>query len=164
MDLNKVMLLGRLCANPEMRTLPSGMPVANLRLAINRHWRDKQTNVVREEACFVDVESFGKQAELIRTYFTKGKPIFVEGRLRLDAWETKEGEKRSRIKVVLDRFQFVPDGRGPGQAEQVGQTSLMGQMSPPAEAADEEHDPAGAERSEQPVFAAVDPMSGRPPF
>jgi single-strand DNA-binding protein len=119
-DLNRVMLIGRLTADPEQRKFDSGAAVTNFTVAVNRKWKDAQTSVVREEATFVDVDAWGKSGELVKKYFTKGRSIFIEGRLRLDRWETKSGEKRSRMKVVVDRFSFVPDGKFTGKAASDG--------------------------------------------
>jgi single-strand DNA-binding protein len=109
-NLNKVLLMGNLTRDPELRTLPSGMAVCNFGMAINRNFTDREGNK-REETTFVDVESFGKQAETISRYMNKGRGIFVEGRLKLDQWETPAGEKRSKLRVNLENFQFV-GGRG----------------------------------------------------
>ncbi len=109
-NLNKVLLIGNLTRDPELRTLPSGMAVCSFGMAINRNFTDREGNR-REETAFVDVESFGKQAETISRYMNKGRSIFVEGRLKLDQWETPAGEKRSKLRVVLENFQFV-GGRG----------------------------------------------------
>ncbi len=109
-NLNKVLLIGNLTRDPELRTLPSGMAVCSFGLAINRNFTDREGNR-REETVFVDIESFGKQAETISRYMNKGRGIFVEGRLKLDQWETPAGEKRSKLRVVLENFQFV-GGRG----------------------------------------------------
>lgn len=101
------MLMGNLTRDPELKTLPSGMSVARLSLAVNRSYTDKD-GAKKEEVTFVDVDAFGKQAEVIGKYFAKGKPILVEGRLKLDQWEDKNtGEKRSRLGVVLENFSFV---------------------------------------------------------
>ena len=109
-NLNKVLLMGNLTRDPELRTLPSGMAVCSFGMATNRNFTDREGNR-REETTFVDVESFGKQAETISRYMNKGRGIFVEGRLKLDPWETPAGEKRSKMRVALENFQFV-GGRG----------------------------------------------------
>jgi len=112
-NLNKVLLIGNLTRDPELRTLPSGMAVCNFGMAINRNFTDREGNR-REETTFVDVECFGKQAETISQYMNKGRGIFVEGRLKLDQWETPAGEKRSKLRVSLENFQFV-GGRAEGE-------------------------------------------------
>ena len=105
-NFNKVYLMGNLTREPELRVTPGGLSICKFGLAVNRAYTDREGNK-KEETTFVDIDSFGKQAELISKYMTKGKPIFVEGRLRLDQWETNTGEKRSRMVVVLDNFQFL---------------------------------------------------------
>ncbi len=109
-SLNKVLLIGNLTRDPEVRMMSSGRPVCNFGLALNRTYKDSDGNK-KEEVTFVDVECFGPRAEAVGRFFTKGRPIFVEGRLKLDQWESKEGEKRSAIRVVLDNFEFVDGGR-----------------------------------------------------
>ncbi len=109
-SLNKVLLIGNLTRDPEVRLLSSGRPVCNFGLALNRNYKDAEGNR-REETTFVDVECFGPRAEAIGKYFSKGKPMFIEGRLKLDQWESKEGEKRSALRVVLDNFEFVDGAR-----------------------------------------------------
>ena len=105
-SLNKVLLIGNLTRDPEVRMMTNGRPVCNFGLALNRSYKDSEGNR-KEETTFVDVECFGPRAEAVARFFTKGRAIFVEGRLKLDQWETKEGEKRSAIRVVLDNFEFV---------------------------------------------------------
>lgn len=108
---NKVMLMGNLTRDPEVRVTPSGLTIAKLGLAVNRRYKTKEGEQ-REEVTYVDIDAFGMQAETIQKYCTKGSGIFVEGRLRLDQWQDKaSGENRSKLNVVLDNFQFV-GGRG----------------------------------------------------
>ncbi|OUU43776.1 MAG: single-stranded DNA-binding protein [Verrucomicrobia bacterium TMED56] len=105
-SLNKVLLIGNLTRDPDIRMLSNGRPVCNFGLALNRNYKDSEGNR-KEEVTFVDVECYGPRAEAIGRFFSKGRSIFVEGRLKLDQWESKEGEKRSAIRVVLDNFEFV---------------------------------------------------------
>lgn len=102
---NKVIMMGNLTRDPEMRATPKGTAVCSFSLALNRKYKT-ETGEDKEEVTFVDVEAYGKQAELIGKYVTKGRPLMVEGRLKLDSWE-KNGEKRSRLKVVTENFQFM---------------------------------------------------------
>ncbi len=121
---NKVLLLGNLTRDPELRVTPKGTPVCQFGLAVNRQFKD-ETGQTREEVTFVDLEAWGKQAETIAKYLTKGRPLFVEGRLKLDQWDDKaSGQKRSKLKVVLENFQFL-GGRegGPGGAPGGGAAS-----------------------------------------
>jgi single-strand DNA-binding protein len=111
-NLNKVMLIGNLTRDPELRYTPSGRAVADISLAINRVWVN-DAGQKQEDTTFVDVTLWGRQAELAQQYLTKGRGAYVEGRLQMDTWDDKEtGKKRSRLKVVGDSLQFLPDGRG----------------------------------------------------
>lgn len=105
-SLNKVMLIGNLTRDPEIRYTPKGNAVADVAIAINRRYRVEDE--VREETTYVDITFWGRQAETAAQYLKKGRPIFVEGRLQLDSWEDKNtGQKRSRLRVVGDGFQFL---------------------------------------------------------
>jgi len=102
--------MGNLTRDPELRYTPSGTAIAKLGLAVNRVWRDAEGQQ-KEETTFVDVDAFGKQAETLGQYMQKGRPILLEGRLKLDQWEDKNtGQNRSRLGVVLERFSFVGGG------------------------------------------------------
>ncbi|HWW02694.1 MAG TPA: single-stranded DNA-binding protein [Candidatus Acidoferrum sp.] len=119
-SFNKVILAGNLTRDPELRYTPKGTAVARIGLAINRTWKT-ETGESKEEVTFVDVEAFGRQAEVISQYMKKGRPFLVEGRLKLDQWEDKNThQKQSKLKVVLESFSFI-DSRGaadgaPGEA------------------------------------------------
>lgn len=108
-NVNKVMLMGNLTRDPEVRYLPSGNPVCEFGMAVNRKWAGKDGKE-GEEVLFVDVTLWGKRGEVVSEYFSKGDPIFVEGRLTLDTWE-KDGQKRSKVKVTAENFEFVSNGR-----------------------------------------------------
>lgn len=115
-SFNKVFLMGNLTRDPELRHTQSNMAVATFGVAVNRRWRD-QNGEQREETTFVDCDAWGKTAEVMCQYLTKGRPVFIEGRLRLDSWQDKtSGENRSKLKVVIDTFQFVDSKGGPGGA------------------------------------------------
>ena len=111
-NLNKVMLMGNLTRDPELRYLPSNMAVVGLGLAVNRRWRNQQGEQ-QEETTFIDCEAFGKQAEVINQYLKKGRPVYLEGRLKLDQWQDRDGNNRSKLKVIVESFQFI-DSRGEG--------------------------------------------------
>jgi single-strand DNA-binding protein len=128
-NLNRVLLIGNLTRDPELRVTPKGTAICQFGLAISRSFKD-ESGQVREEATFVDIEAWGKQGETIAKYCTKGRPLFVEGRLRFDQWEDKATQqKRSKLKVVLENFQFLGGreggapaaGGGPGTDEGVDQ-------------------------------------------
>lgn len=109
-SFNKVILLGNLTRDPQLRYLPSNMAVCDIGIAVNRRWRDKEGNQ-KEETCFVDVTAWGRQGETINQYMTKGRSILIEGHLKFDSWTGQDGQKRSKLSVVVDNFQFV-GGRG----------------------------------------------------
>ena len=110
--------MGNLVRDPELRVTPSGLSICRCTIACSRTVRsEKAEGGTREETTFVDVESFGKQAEVVAKYFTKGRPIFVEGRLRLNEWQTQTGEKRSKLQVVMENFVFVGPNNGNQHSE-----------------------------------------------
>lgn len=123
---NKVILMGNLTRDPELKYLPSGTAVANFGLAMNETYTDRQTGEKREEVCFVDVEAWGRQAEIANEYLQKGSSVFIDGSLRFDSWEADDGTKRSRLRVRAFRFQFVggrQDGDGGGAYDQTSPAS-----------------------------------------
>jgi single-strand DNA-binding protein len=111
-SLNKVLLMGNLTRDPEVKYTPKGTAVCDLGIAINDSYK-AQDGTIKETVTFVDVEVWGRTAENCKQYLTKGRPVFVEGQLRLDQWETPQGEKKSRMKVRADRVQFL--GGSPGR-------------------------------------------------
>jgi len=111
-SLNKVLLMGNLTRDPEVKYTPKGTAVCDLGIAINDSYK-AQDGTIKETVTYVDVEVWGRTAENCKQYLTKGRPVFVEGQLRLDQWETPQGEKKSRMKVRADRVQFL--GGGPGR-------------------------------------------------
>ena len=117
---NRVILMGNLTRDPQGGTLPnSGTAVCEFGLAVNRTWKDADGNA-RDEVLFIDCTAFGRQAETLDKYLKKGRPIHVEGRLKLDRWE-QDGQQRSKIRVIVEQFRFVDSAKGqadaPGQAE-----------------------------------------------
>jgi single-strand DNA-binding protein len=125
-NLNRVMLMGNLTRDPELRYTPNNTAVCSFGLAVNRKWRN-QNGEPQEETTFVDCDAWARSAETINQYMRKGKPIFVEGRLKLDQWQDKDGNNRSKIKVVVETFQFI-DSRGGGDDQGPNQRS----SAPPA--------------------------------
>lgn len=113
-NLNKVMLMGNLTRDPEIKYTPKGMAIANFGIAINRVWSN-EAGEKQEEVSFIDIEMFGRKAEVVGEYFKKGKPIYIEGRLKLDSWEDKtSGQKKSKLKVVGETFEFLGGREGGG--------------------------------------------------
>lgn len=111
-SFNKVILMGNLTRDPELRYTSGGSPVCNLGLAVNHRYR--QNNELKEEVCFVTVTVWGKQAENCSEYLSKGRAIFLEGRLQQRNWETEDGQKRSRMEVVAENIKFLPRSTGQG--------------------------------------------------
>ena len=115
-NFNKVILAGNLTRDPELRYTPKGTAIARITIAINRSWKS-ETGESKEEVTFVDVDAFGRTAENIGQYFKKGRPILIEGRLKLDQWDDKQtGQKRSKLGVVMENFQFM-DSKVGGRRE-----------------------------------------------
>jgi single-strand DNA-binding protein len=140
-SFNKVILLGNLTRDPQVRYTPSGTAVTELGIAVNRNWFDKQTNSRREETTFVDVTLWGRQAEVAGEYLSKGRSVLIEGRLQLDQWEDREsGQKRSKLKVVGEQMTMVGSrgegggggrgSRGPSRGQQAPQDDGGQQTSP----------------------------------
>lgn len=114
-SFNRVILAGNLTRDPELRYTPKGTAVAKIGLAVNRTWKT-ETGESREEVTFVDVEAYARQAEVICQYMRKGRPLLVEGRLKLDQWEDKTThQKVSKLKVVLEQFTFLDSGNRGGE-------------------------------------------------
>lgn len=109
-SVNKVFLMGNLTRDVELKYTPSNQPVATFGLAMNRRYKTRDGEN-REETTFVDCEAWARTAEVMSEYLSKGRPVFIEGRLKLDQWQDKEGNKRSKLRVVVENFTFV-DSRG----------------------------------------------------
>jgi single-strand DNA-binding protein len=130
-SLNKVFLMGNLTRDPELRYTPSGASVCTFGLAVNRRFKTKQGDN-RDETLFVDVTTWAKQAELCSQYLSKGRPVFVEGRLRLESWTGNDGQKRSKMGVVAQNIQFL-GGPGGGAAATEAPAEPGAAEEPPAE-------------------------------
>ncbi len=151
---NKVILMGNLTRDPELRYTQSNMAICKIGLAVNRRFKDSQSGEWREEATFVDVTIFGKRGEAFAKYHQKGRPAFIEGSLRLDNWEDKStGAKRSKLYVVADEWQFVGGGErsaggggGGGSYSSGGQGGYDSQPQPQAQPS-----PGGYGQSDAPL-------------
>ena len=141
---NRVILLGNLTRDPEIRYLPSGMAVCDVGLAVNDRRKNANGEWV-EESTFVDVTVWGRTAEVMSEYLGKGSPVFIEGRLKLDSWEGQDGQKRSKLKVICEKMQMVgakgqggPSGGGPRpHTRPAQQDNAYSQPSPPDDAFDQ---------------------------
>jgi single-strand DNA-binding protein len=131
-NFNKVILAGNLTRDPELRYTPKGTAIARLGLAINRKWKT-ETGEMKEDVTFVDVDAFGKTAETIGQYLKKGRPILIEGRLRYETWEDKQsGQKKSKLGVVMETFQFLDSGGGRSEGASEAPRSRPAASSAPA--------------------------------
>ena len=151
-SFNKVILLGNLTRDPELRMTAGGLAIAKFGLAMNRKYTTKDGES-RDETTFVDCDAFGRSAETISKYVQKGSPLFIEGRLKLDNWEGQNGEKRSKLSVVVDNFQLMPRGGEAGGGG--GQSRGYDDVSPPSR-------PQGNTRSAQ--QASVEDIDDDVPF
>lgn len=132
-SFNKVILVGNLTRDPQVRYTPGGTAVAEIGLAVNRSWFDKNSNSRKEETTFVDVTLWGRTAEVVSEYLTKGRPVLIEGRLQLDQWDDKEsGQKRSKLKVVGENMTMLGknDGGGGQQGQHQGHGQYQQQQQP----------------------------------
>ncbi|MBC7784731.1 MAG: single-stranded DNA-binding protein [Burkholderiales bacterium] len=161
-DVNKVMLIGRLTRDPQLKFTPSNLAVCEFGLAVGRKFKTA-TGEQREETNFIDCTLFGKGGEIFNQYMTKGKQVFLEGRLKFDSWEDKQGGgKRSKLSVVVEEFQFL-DNRGAGGAansgppdEEGGQSAPPRQASRPAQRAAPQQAPPQAPYGEEQKFSDDD--------
>jgi single-strand DNA-binding protein len=113
--LNKVILIGNLVRDVELRYTQGGSAIAKFGLAINRKWKDRNSGEKREEVCYIDINIFGRSAEVANQHLSKGKKILVEGRLQLEQWEDQGGQKRSKHSISCESFQFM-DSKGDNQS------------------------------------------------
>ncbi len=124
MDFNKVFLIGRLTRDPEIRYLPSGMPVANFSIAVNDNYKKDGQTV--ENVNYFDIVVFSRQAETCNEYLSKGKPVLIDGKLQQRRWEAQDGTKRNKIEVVASRVQFMPSGGRGGESSASGSAGSGG--------------------------------------
>ncbi len=147
-SFNRVILVGNLTRDPELRRAPSGSAVAELRLAVSETYRDRQTGEQKEVACYVDVVVWERQAETCQQYLSKGRQVLVEGRLVYDEWKNPQGESRNRLRVRADRVQFL--GSPPARREESREAPPPGAAALAAPAGAE---PAGAGAAPAPLAA-----------
>lgn len=142
---NKIILIGSLTRDPQLSCLPSQTPVVEFGLAVNRRWRG-QGGQQREETCFVDCRAYGRQAETINQYLTKGRQMLVEGRLQFDTWEGKDGARRSKHRIVVERFSFL-DSRAAAGADAGASPQRAAQPMPAPPQAPQQPSPPAASDS-----------------
>ena len=156
-SFNKVILVGNLTRDPELRYTPKGTAIAKIGVAVNRVWTN-EAGEKKEEVTFVDVDVFGRTAENVGQYMRKGRPILIEGRLRLDQWDDKQtGQKKSRLGVVAETVQFLGSPGGPGGPGAEGAPA-------PARPARPAPAPTAPAPSHEPAESEVPPESDDVPF
>ena len=154
-NFNKVIIAGNLTRDPELRYTPKGTAVAKIGMALNHTWKT-ETGEKKEDVSFVDVEAWGRQAEVIAQYMRKGKPLLVEGRLKQDTWEDKNThQKQYKLKVVLEGFSFI-DSKGPDAEAGTGGVPSGEPVRRPAA-------PAKPAAPAAPAAAGGPPENGEPP-
>ncbi len=137
-NYNRVILMGNLTRDPELKYLPSGTAMATFGLAVNRVYNDRQSNEKKQEVCFVDITAWGREAEICNEYLKKGNPLLLEGRLHYHSWETDDGQKRSKLDVTAERVQLLgsrQDSEG-GAIRDQGTESAAAPDEPPTTADD----------------------------
>ncbi len=142
--VNKVFLMGNLTRDVELKYTPSNQPVATFGIAMNRRYKTKDGEN-REETTFVDCEAWARTAEVMNEYLAKGRPVFIEGRLKLDQWQDKDGNKRSKLRVVVENFTFVDSrgsaGGGGGDRSSAPQQMASANASSAASPGSDQHQP-----------------------
>lgn len=152
-NFNRVFLMGNLTRDIELKYTPANLAIAKIGLAVNRRYRTADGED-REETTFVDCDAFGKTAETMSKYLAKGRPVFIEGRLKLDQWEDKEGNKRSKMAVVVEGFQFIdsrPGGGGGGSGGGGGESYSEPRAARPAASRPAGGAPRPAPQAEAPI-------------
>lgn len=144
---NRVILMGNLTRDPELKQAPSGSSVVDLRLAVSERYRNKQTGATKEVACYVDVVAWDRLAELCQQYLAKGRGVLVEGRLQYDEWKTKEGDSRNKLRVRADIIRFL--GSPSGARETEAETPATGHIPSAGNADTAETPPSAAEEMPQ---------------
>ena len=129
MSINKVIILGRLGRDPEVKTMPNGNQLTSIAVATSERYTDKQGQK-QEQTEWHNVTFFGKQAEVIAQYFHKGSPIYLEGKLKTDKWQTPTGENRYATRIIGNSFSFVPQEQGQGQSTQQAKPQTRGWVNP----------------------------------
>jgi single-strand DNA-binding protein len=143
-NYNKVLLMGNLTRDPQLRYTPNKQAVCDFGLAINRKWKGTDGQM-HEEVCFVDCTAWGRTAENLSKYVSKGRPLFIEGRLHFSSWDGPDGKKRSKLDVVIDRFEFIDSGKG----RTAGQGAAAG--AAPPQSPDAQRQAAGGAENQTPA-------------
>ena len=155
---NRVIMLGNLTRDPELKQLQSGGTVCRFGIASNRQFKNRQTGTTTQDVCFIDVDVWGAQAESCNQYLQKGRPVLVEGRLKFDSWKDAEGQTRSKYSIVAESVQFLS---GAAEAGEATSDDVVRPASKPVAAAAKSAAPARAPRAPAPV---ANQKLDEPPF
>ena len=159
-NFNKVILAGNLTRDPQLSYLPNQTPAVEIGMAINRRWRG-QDGEQREDTCFVDCRAYGRQAEVLNQYMSKGRGLLVEGRLNFSQWESQDGQKRSKLRVIIENFQFLGSGGGQGRAGGGGGGGQQQRPAPQPQAGQEpQPEPAYGGDQGEPMPPEVEAQGG----
>ena len=152
-NYNRVFLMGNLTRDPQLRYTPSQQAVCDFCLAINRKWKGADGQM-HEEVCFVDCTAWGRTAETLQKYVTKGRPLFVDGRLHFRSWDGPDGKKRSKLDVVVNQFQFIDSAKGGAGGGGPSAAAGTGRAAPaPAPSPDvKRQETSGAEEQKPPDY------------
>lgn len=154
-NFNQVLLMGNLTRDVELKFTPTNLAIASFGIAVNRRWTTPQGEK-KEEVTFVDCDAFGKTAEVMSKYLSKGKPVFINGRLKLDQWDDKNGGgKRSKLKVVVEEFQFIDSGSGGGSGGGTARASSSEYGDSDSPAPRVQTRPQGGSRAPQPAAPEI---------
>lgn len=152
-SFNRVIMIGNLTRDPEYKQLTSGQAVCRLGLATNRQFKNKQSGSMVQEVCYIDIDVWGAQAESCRQYLQKGRPVLIEGRLKLDSWEDAEGKSRSKHSIVADRVVFLGSN---SQGAEAGMPETAEQETPIQASRLDMQNPA-----ERDLFNKIETIKGR---
>lgn len=137
---NRIIMVGNLTRDPELKQLNSGQSVCRLGIASNRQYKNRQTGMMVQEVCFVDVDVWGAQAESCRQYLQKGRPVLIEGRLKLDSWKDNDGQARSKHSIVAERVVFL----AAGQSAELASEAVNDDFGAPSASSQSSQTPKGA--------------------
>jgi single-strand DNA-binding protein len=154
-NYNKVFLMGNLTRDPQLRYTPNKQAVCDFGIAINRKWKGADGQM-HEEVCFVDCTAWGRTAENLSKYVSKGRPLFVEGRLHYHTWDGPDGKKRSKLDVVVEQFQFIDSGKGRTAGQGAGAPAGGGAAAPPQSQDAQHQETSGAQDQTPPAGAEYD--------
>ncbi len=158
---NRIIMVGNLTRDPELRQLPNGQSVCRLNIATNRQFKNQKTGDMVQEVCFIDVDVWGPQADSSSKFLQKGRSVLIEGRLKLDSWQDQEGKARNKHSIVADRVVFMGSGNG-SQSEQSDESEAEQPLAPRNDVERELMNQLDAIKNKQKGAAQSAPKPSRP--